>query len=70
MLITFFSGEASLFTANETYQRALLHWNRAALQGTVHLDRREGLCGQTLLSILHKQILEHVILMAIPVTEH
>ncbi len=27
------SGEARIFNQNETYQRALLHWNRAAAQG-------------------------------------
>ena len=28
-----FVGETKMFTGNETYQRALLHWNRAASQG-------------------------------------
>ena len=27
-------GESRIFHQNETYQRALLHWNRAASQGT------------------------------------
>ena len=28
-----FLGESRIFNQNETYQRALLHWNRAASQG-------------------------------------
>ena len=33
-----FLGESRIFNQNETYQRALLHWNRAASQGLLTLS--------------------------------
>jgi len=31
--LTFYSGQSGLFNQSEMYQRAFLHWNRAATQG-------------------------------------
>ena len=45
LLIT---GESQMFAAQETYQRALLHWSRAASQG-----RQFSTCAPFVLSHLH-----------------
>ena len=33
VILYIFTGEIAMFGANETYQRALLQWQRAAAQG-------------------------------------
>jgi len=34
-----FTGQSHIFNESEMYQRAFLHWNRAAVQGDVRLTQ-------------------------------